>query len=184
MPQSLTRLLPAIVLAGAATFFAYDIVLDLLTGVDSVAHIVVEMLVFVATSVVLAAEIVRVRQLHRAIDAERSKTARLAGEMLEVMRDQFAAWQLSASETDVAILLVKGLSMKEIAAARSVKEKTVRSQAASIYGKSGHTGRHELAAHFIADLMSAIPRSTIATSLTETEQLRRGHDEQGNQGIH
>ncbi|MFN3164676.1 MAG: helix-turn-helix transcriptional regulator [Pseudohongiellaceae bacterium] len=77
--------------------------------------------------------------------------------MLDVMRAQFTNWQLSASEVDVALLLIKGLSMKEIATARNVKEKTVRTQAASVYAKSGHAGRHELAAHFIEDLMSAIP---------------------------
>jgi len=46
--------------------------------------------------------------------------------------------------------------MKEIAAVRNVKEKTVRSQATSIYAKSGYTGRHELSAHFIEDLMSEV----------------------------
>ena len=44
--------------------------------------------------------------------------------------------------------------MKEIALARHVKEKTVRSQATNIYSKSGYAGRHELAAHFIEDLMN------------------------------
>jgi DNA-binding CsgD family transcriptional regulator len=157
MPPRLKKLLPAIVLAGAAAFFAYDILVDLLTGIDSTAHIVVEMLVFIAISLVLGYEITRVRQLNQVIVQERSKTARLAGEMLEVMRGQFAIWQLSASEADVALLLIKGLSMKEIAAVRNVKEKTVRTQAASVYAKSAHAGRHELAAHFIEDLMSAIP---------------------------
>jgi len=148
---------PATVLAGAAVFFAYDIVVDVLTGIDSVAHITVELIVFVAISVVLAIELKRVRQLNRAIALERSKTARLAGEMIQVIRAQFNNWELSASEAEVALLLIKGLSMKEIAEARSVKEKTVRSQAANVYAKSGHSGRHELAAFFIEDLMSEIP---------------------------
>lgn len=157
MRANLKKLLPATVLAGAAAFFAYDILVDLLTGIDSMGHIVVEMLVFIAITLVLAYEIARVRQLNQAIVQERSKTARLAGEMLDVIRAQFTNWQLSASEVDVALLLIKGLSMKEIATARNVKEKTVRTQAASVYAKSGHAGRHELAAHFIEDLMSAIP---------------------------
>ena len=45
------------------------------------------------------------------------------------------------------------MSMKEISDLRHVKEKTVRQQATQVYAKSGYTGRHELAAHFIEDLM-------------------------------
>ena len=154
--MKLNKLLPVATLTGAAIFFAYDIIVDLLTGIDNVVHIVVELLVFVAISAVLAAELGRVRRLSRAIDIERSKNARLAGEMLQVMRGQFHDWGLSVSEGEVALLLIKGLSMKEIAEARAVKEKTVRSQAASVYAKTGLAGRHELAAYFIEDLMSEI----------------------------
>ena len=70
------------------------------------------------------------------------------------MRQQFDHWGLSPSEHEIALLLIKGLSMKEIAEARQVKEKTIRQQATGVYAKSGYTGRHELAAHFIEDLMS------------------------------
>jgi DNA-binding NarL/FixJ family response regulator len=73
---------------------------------------------------------------------------------MAVMRNQFADWSLSPSECEVALLLIKGLSMKEISLAREVKEKTIRQQATGIYAKSGYAGRHELVAHFIEDLMS------------------------------
>jgi len=63
---------------------------------------------------------------------------------------------LTPSENEVALLLIIGLSMKEIAVLRDVKEKTIRGQAASVYAKSGYAGRHELAAHFIEDLMSEV----------------------------
>lgn len=119
------------------------------------AHIMVELLVFVAITAVLATEVNRVRRLRNTVDQERQRSARLAGELLSVMRAQFDAWGLSRSEAEVALLLIKGLSMKEIADAREVKEKTVRSQAATIYAKSGRSGRHELAAYFIEDLFSA-----------------------------
>ncbi len=99
-------------------------------------------------------ELRRVAQLGRAISREQAKTARLSGELLAAMRRQFSQWRLSPSESEVALLLIKGLSMREISAAREVKEKTVRQQATSIYAKSGCAGRHELAAHFIEDLMN------------------------------
>lgn len=150
--------MPSIVLASATLFFAYDIVADLLDDSENRLHILIEALVFVAISMALFAELIRVRRLRRQIHRERDKIARLSGEMLEVMRHRFSEWGLSPSESDVALLLVKGLSMKEISAARQVKEKTVRQQATAIYAKSGYAGRHELAAHFIQDLMSHVPQ--------------------------
>ncbi len=150
------KYLPALVLVSAMAFFVYDIVIDVIDNVDSSLHISIELLVFAAISVVLFRELQHIKLLNKAIKEEKSKTARLAGELLSVMRDQFSQWNLTPSESDVALLLVKGLSMKEIADARSVKEKTVRSQATSIYAKSGYAGRNELAAHFIEDLMSEI----------------------------
>jgi DNA-binding CsgD family transcriptional regulator len=147
----------AIILASAALFFAYDIVADLLDDSESLLHIVIELLVFIAISTVLLVELRRVSRLKAEVHQERDKTARLSGDLLAVMRGQFADWGLSPSECEVALLLIKGLSMKEISSAREVKEKTIRQQATSVYAKSGYAGRHELVAHFIEDLMSHDP---------------------------
>ncbi len=145
---------PAIILAAATLFFAYDIVADLMDGSESLLHMLVESLVFIAISMVLYAELRRVNLLKKEVLQERGKAARLSGELLAVMRSEFAEWGLSTSEREVALLLIKGLSMKEISQARHVKEKTIRQQATSVYAKSGCAGRHELVARFIEDLMS------------------------------
>jgi DNA-binding CsgD family transcriptional regulator len=68
------------------------------------------------------------------------------------IRQQFADWRLTAGECDVAILMLKGLSHKEIAEVRNSSAATVRQQAAAIYGKSGLASRAELAAYFLEDL--------------------------------
>lgn len=151
-----SRYLPTAVLASAMLFFAYDIITDLIKESDSYLHIGIELLVFVAISMVLFHELQHVKSLNREIRVEKSKNARLAGELLTVMQEQFNHWDLSPSEADIALLLIKGLSIKEIADARNVKEKTIRGQATNIYSKSGYAGRHELVAHFIEDLMSEI----------------------------
>jgi len=134
-------------------FFAYDIINDVMSDEDAFLHIAIELLVFIAISSVLFHELQHVHILNKKIKIEKSKTARLAGELLSVMRSQFYQWELTVSESEIALLLIKGLSMKEIAEARNVKEKTVRGQATAVYAKSGYAGRHELAAHFIEDLM-------------------------------
>lgn len=145
---------PTLVLIAATLFFAYDIVADILAGDESLGHMVIEAMVFLATSAALFVELGRVRHLRVKVGEEQAKTARLSGELLAIMRRQFSQWGLSPSESEIALLLIKGLSMREISAAREVKEKTVRQQATTIYAKSGCAGRHELAAHFIEDLMS------------------------------
>lgn len=66
---------------------------------------------------------------------------------------QLEQWQLSAAEREVAFLLLKGLSLKEIAAARGTSEKTARVQSSAVYAKSGLAGRSELSAFFLEDLL-------------------------------
>jgi len=71
----------------------------------------------------------------------------------QVIQWQFTEWQLSPSEKEVALLLLKGLSLKEVATCRSTHEKTVRKQASTIYNKSKLGGRHELSAWFFEDML-------------------------------
>ncbi len=71
----------------------------------------------------------------------------------EVIHNQFTQWTLTTSEQEVAMLLLKGLSFKEISAVRNTKEKTVRQQASVIYSKARVEGRHEFAAWFLEDFM-------------------------------
>lgn len=72
---------------------------------------------------------------------------------------QFSDWKLSDGEKDVALLLIKGLTMKEIADVRNTHEKTVRQQASGIYRKASLSGRQELSAFFLEDILST-PIST------------------------
>lgn len=65
---------------------------------------------------------------------------------------QLSKWNLSAAEKEVALLLLKGLSLKEVAEVRNTTEKTARVQSISVYSKSGLSGRSELAAFFLEDL--------------------------------
>ena len=73
----------------------------------------------------------------------------------EVIHQQFDEWRLTTGEQQVGLLLLKGLSFKEISAVRSTQEKTVRQQASTIYGKSGVEGRHAFSAWFLEDFMVA-----------------------------
>jgi DNA-binding CsgD family transcriptional regulator len=66
---------------------------------------------------------------------------------------QFDRWSLTPAEREIALLLLKGLSHKEIAAVRSASERTVRQQAQAIYAKANLSGRAALSAFFLEDLL-------------------------------
>ena len=75
----------------------------------------------------------------------------------------FEAWSLTPAEADIAGLLLKGASLREIAALRRTSEATIRQQAQSVYRKSGLGGRRELAAYFLEALFerrSAVEQGT------------------------
>jgi len=80
-----------------------------------------------------------------------------AGELLAglggAIDAQFSRWALTPAEREVALLMLKGLSHKEIASVRGVAEATVRQQAQGIYRKAGLSSRNDLAAFFLEDLL-------------------------------
>jgi DNA-binding CsgD family transcriptional regulator len=84
--------------------------------------------------------------------AEAEASLRGLGEAID---RQFSQWGLTDAEAEVAWLLLKGLSTKEIAVARATTDRTVRQQAQSVYARSGLAGRAELSAFFLEDLMPA-----------------------------
>lgn len=71
----------------------------------------------------------------------------------EAIDRQFDRWGLTAAEAEVALLVLKGLPFKEIAAIRGAAERTVRQQALMVYQKSGLSGRADLSAFFLEDLL-------------------------------
>lgn len=71
----------------------------------------------------------------------------------QLIDKQFQDWNLTHSEREVAMLLLKGLSHKEIAAIRETSEKTVRQQAGQVYEKANLEGRAQLSAFFLEDLL-------------------------------
>ncbi len=80
------------------------------------------------------------------------KISSIKADFQETVDNQFNLWGLSSGEKDIALLLIKGLSMKEIAQLRSSNESTVRQQSLSIYKKSQLSNRQHLAAFFLDDL--------------------------------
>lgn len=91
------------------------------------------------------------------LDEWRSRALRLLRGLGEEIDRQLRSWRLSPVEREVALLLLKGFSHREIAALTERSERTVRQHAVAVYRKSGLGGRAELSAFFLEDLL--LPRS-------------------------
>jgi len=143
-----------------------DLVADLSHGADT-DHIVKEVIVVSISTIAIAwllwglhQQRLEIRSLQQELETANSPQSTPKKYVLEarkklgnVVTQQFSEWQLTGSEIEVGWLLLKGLSLKEIAIVRSTQEKTVRQQASSIYKKSGVSGRHAFSAWFIEDIL-------------------------------
>ena len=87
-------------------------------------------------------------------EAWRDESRKYIDGLAAAIDQQLTKWNLTAAEKEVAFLLLKGLSLKEIASIRNTSEKTARVQSVSIYAKSGLGGRSELSAFFLEDLLA------------------------------
>lgn len=87
-----------------------------------------------------------------------AKLQRELGRVKEGISDaidtQFIQWSLTPAEVENALLIMKGLSIKEISSVREVAESTVKQQCTAIYRKSGLKGRQELVSYFIEDFLT------------------------------
>lgn len=156
-----------LLLSAFGLFFIIDIVIDLQQGVPF-THLMHEVILFGMSLAAIVWQVYQIASKDRHISSLsrelletkksyqewKEKTKGSAEEIRHSIDQQFGLWHLSHSEKDVALLLIKGLSMKEIADIRQTHEKTVRQQATTIYRKSGLSGRQELAAFFLEDILS------------------------------
>jgi DNA-binding CsgD family transcriptional regulator len=83
----------------------------------------------------------------------RKESALLRDGLIKSIDSQLESWKLTAAEREITFLLIKGLSLKEIAAVRGTSERTVRTQSLAIYAKSELDGRAGLSAFFLEDLL-------------------------------
>lgn len=66
---------------------------------------------------------------------------------------EFSKWELTKTEKTIGLLVLKGLSTKQIAELQGAQDKTIRQHCSAIYKKSGLGGRSELSAYFLEDLL-------------------------------
>ena len=161
-----------IIVVGVAFFFALELREEPeLSALDMVLELVsIVPVVMVSVGVVLLFRVSRKQRDDQLTLIRDLEVARLQGQrwreesrslltgLGNAIDAQFSRWNLTEAEREVALLLLKGLSLKEVAAERATSERTIRAQARSLYSKAGLTGRAALSAFFLEDLLAPIER--------------------------
>jgi len=179
----------AILFLGILAFAGLDLITDFRHG-TTLFHVLVEGSLFVTSAVGLFLMVFRIARLRGERDAFREEASQLSTRLAATLVDsnrwreearhlvqglgvaideQFERWDLSPAEKEVGLLLLKGLSHKDIAHARDVSEATARQQARSVYRKAGLTGRADLSAFFLEDLL--VPQGPTSSDPDETNDL-------------
>ena len=174
----LTALLVAI-MGGAAT----DLRLDLPHSPGTI-HIVFEGLLVLLSLVAVAylwtgwmrarRSLVRAHKASETHREERDEWQERARTLLrglgEEIDTQLRTWRLTPAERETALFLLKGYGHKEIAVLLEKSERTVRQQAVAVYRKSGLSGRAELAAFFLEDLLLPVQERRVEAELADPER--------------
>jgi DNA-binding CsgD family transcriptional regulator len=155
--------------AAIAVLIGFDLLADARTGAEP-DHLLTEgllMALAVIGIVALWRGFLTARGRAARLDADlalaRAEAARYRAEAREALQGlgeaidrQFGRWQLTPAEREVGLLMLKGLSHREVSEIRQTSEATVRQQALMVYRKSGLANRAELSAFFLEDLL--LPR--------------------------
>ncbi|MBL9047387.1 MAG: response regulator transcription factor [Tabrizicola sp.] len=164
-----TRNLVALIAAVVFGLLAFDISRE--TGPLDAAEVAVDLIEKLVLALAMAAVAWTVQGLREVQEVQTALENNLArslaqGELWRAARqdeiaalgraieDQFRAWRLTPAEIDIAGLMLKGVSLKDIALVRDTSEATIRQQTQGIYRKSGLSGRAELSAYFLESLFT------------------------------
>jgi DNA-binding NarL/FixJ family response regulator len=153
--KDLLARLTMILLLGCSLFFAFDVVIDVLSGQsqDSIGmlHLVVETVATIAilVSLMILRDYIRVNKKHE-VQMQESLDQLKRG-LNDLIMSRVKAFALTPTETEVAILTIKGFSISEIAELRGRSEGTVKAQQHAVYQKAAVSSRAELILECIED---------------------------------
>ena len=150
-----------LILILSVIFFIFDVASDVYERIIAssapslldLTHLFFE--VFSAGPLILAIRILvrQLRWLEERNTQQSESLSFLRGEMDSYMHGKFDEWSLTSAERDIAMYMLKGLSIAEIAAARSTAEGTVKAQTSNIFRKTSVASRLELMSLFMDEFL-------------------------------
>lgn len=158
------RIILNVVIAGmmsAFVFFLFDVVFDLRDhffdevsfATDEVIHLAFEAGAVLALFFGMVSLFKYTAFLKNQNIRAQTQLSALKVDFDEYVRNQFAKWELTVAEKDVALLPLRGLNTSDVAELRSVSVGTIKVQAHNIFGKSGVSSRVEFMALFMDEFI-------------------------------
>lgn len=136
----------------AAVFFIADVGQDLVWN-GLTPHSLLEAIVAAALILGTAFGALQMRQVLNRIRQAETAMSIASGALFDLIEARFREWGLTPSEAEVAMFMLKGLDIADIARARGAAQGTVRAQMTKVYAKAGVSGRGQLTSLFIEDLL-------------------------------
>lgn len=139
-----------------AMFFFGDVIADLNEGghLDDV-HLTFEAIAALALIGGVIYLMYELRDLLNRMEAMDVGLRAARGEMKNLIDVFFDQWQLTSSEREVALFVLKGIDNETIAKMRGTASSTVRAQCTKIYQKADVDGRAQLLSVFMEELFHA-----------------------------
>ncbi len=113
-----------------------------------------EVAAFVALFVGTLVSLLAFRRLSERTERLETKLDAASSRFHDVIVDQFKHWDFTEAECEIGMLMIKGMSIAEIAELRGRSQATVKAQNSSIYQKSGLANRAQLVSYFVEELTS------------------------------
>lgn len=152
-----------VVLLSCMAFFGFDVVLDIVEhrvkgttyAVGELVHLIFEMLAVLGLGYAVTMLRAYLRLLRAEAEHIRETINMLRGNFDEVLLTKFDDWGLTTAERDVTLLIIRGLSVADIAAARNTAQGTIKAQSTSIFRKIGVGSKTELMSLIIDEFLTS-----------------------------
>lgn len=149
------------VLLCCMAFFGFDVAADVaahrLAGKSYVSgelvHLIFEILAVLGLGYAVMTLRKYLRLLHVEAETSRDTIHMLRGNFDEVLGDKFKEWSLTTAERDVTLLIIRGLSIADIATARNTAHGTIKAQSTSIFRKIGVGSKTQLMSVIIDEFL-------------------------------
>lgn len=152
-----------VILLVCMAFFGFDVVADIVKHGLSRTHYTGEELVHLAFESVAVAglgyAVITLRAYLRLLQFNEERNLKtiymLRGNFDEVLHEKFEDWSLTEAERDVTLLIIRGLSIANIAETRNTAQGTIKAQSSSIFRKIGVGSKTELMSVIIDEFLHA-----------------------------
>lgn len=142
-------------------FFAQDVIVDLREHISEgrgyvlgdLSHLIFEIIAVVVLGFGMILLSVYITELKTKNARQRETLHSLRNDFDSHVHAQFEQWSLTPSESDIALLLMRGLASKDIAELRNCTVGTVKVHSHNVFRKAGVTSRVELMSLFLDEFM-------------------------------